>query len=278
MTVLSPHYPINKMELTIETMKQLNLFDDVQYKYFKNLNDEDKIKVEIEPLEPCNKQFTFELSGKKFKKVIAQKPLILPDEIIKIIKEYMGIYNLPGWSKIGKLSVDKIHGFYKEHYRRRLTNYKTNAHTSKVIMFRRILPSITYEKSVKLLELLPKPKEDVTIQNQSIFKVGDEVATYEYCGIIKKIGKRISIQKYTEEAGYDEDPMALKNQTHTKKIYKYNKSVLQKVCCISPDSISYVKRDGICYYSDKYNNSLKKPSYDVSENFEHRSRTIDYGY
>ena len=266
------------MELTIETMKQLNLFDDVQYKYFKNLNDEDKIKVEIEPLEPCNKQFTFELSGKKFKKVIAQKPLILPDEIIKIIKEFMGIYNLPGWSKIGKLSVDKIHGFYKEHYRRRLTNYKTNAHTSKVIMFRRILPSITYEKSVKLLELLPKPKEDMTIQNQSIFKVGDEIATYEYCGIIKKIGKRISIQKYTEEEGYDEDPMALKNQTHTKKIYKYNKSVLQKVCCISPDSISYVKRDGICYYSDKYNNSLKKPSYDVSENFEHRSKTIDYGH
>ena len=117
----------------------------------------------------------------------------------------------------------------------------------------------------------------MTIQNQSIFKVGDEVATYEYCGIIKKIGKRIGIQKYLEEEGYDEDPNACYEQTYTRIIYKYNKSVLQKVCCISPDSISYVKRDGICYYSDKYNNSLKKPSYDVSENFEHRSRTMDYG-
>ena len=199
------------------------------------------------------------------------------DDVWGVIKEFAGIYNLKGWDKIGKLGVDKIHNFYKEHYRKRLTNYKREAHTSKIIMFKQILPSITYEKSVKLLDLLPKPKEDMTIQNQSIFKVGDEVATYEYCGIIKKIGKRISIQKYTEEEGYDEDPDACYKQTYTEIIYKYNKSVLQKVCCISPDTISYVKRDGICYYSDKYNNSLKKPSYDVSENFEHRSRTMDYG-
>jgi hypothetical protein len=197
------------------------------------------------------------------------------DDIWSVIKEFAGIHNLKGWDKIGKLGVDKIHDFYKENYRKRLTNYKINAHKSKVMIFKQILPSITYERSVKLLDLLPKPKEDMTIQNQSIFKVGDEVATYDFCGIIRKIGKRISIQKYTEENGYDEDFNAFQNQSYTRIIYIYNKSVLQKVCCISPDSISYVKRDGIIY---RFNDNIfKNPGYDVSKIFEYRDRNMDYG-
>ena len=71
------------------------------------------------------------------------------DDVWGVIKEFSGIYNLKGWDKIGKLGVDKVHDFYKEHYRKRLTNCKREAHTSKIIMFKQILPSITYEKSVK---------------------------------------------------------------------------------------------------------------------------------
>jgi len=196
------------------------------------------------------------------------------DDIWGLIKEFAGIYNLKGWDKIGKLGIDKIHNFYRQNYRRRLTNYKKNAYTSKVMIFKKILPSITYERSVKLLDLLPKPKEDMTIKNQSIFKVGDEVATYDFCGIIKKIGKKISIKKYTEEKGYDKDHMAIRNQTYTEIIYKYNKSVLQKVCCISADSIRYIKRDGIIYSYNTIN--LTKVDYDI-DYFNHRSISVDYG-
>ena len=54
--------------LTIGKMKKLNLFDDIEYKYIKNIinNDDYLIKVDIEDLDCdrvgwCNKEFKFKL-------------------------------------------------------------------------------------------------------------------------------------------------------------------------------------------------------------------------
>jgi len=54
--------------LMVSTMKELDLFDNISYKYIKNIinNDDDDIEVEIEDL-PCDRvawcktRFTFEL-------------------------------------------------------------------------------------------------------------------------------------------------------------------------------------------------------------------------
>ena len=55
--------------LTISQMKELDLFDDIEYKYIKKIiqDDEDEIEVEIERLDCdriawCKTRFTFELN------------------------------------------------------------------------------------------------------------------------------------------------------------------------------------------------------------------------
>jgi len=61
--------------LMISQMKELNLFDDISYKYIKNIinYDDNDIKVEIEDLDCdrvcwCKTRFTFEISqGKVYK-------------------------------------------------------------------------------------------------------------------------------------------------------------------------------------------------------------------
>ena len=58
--------------LTISQMKKLNLFDNISYKYIKDIinNDDDDIEVEIEYLDCdrvawCKPRFTFEISQGK---------------------------------------------------------------------------------------------------------------------------------------------------------------------------------------------------------------------
>ena len=62
-----------KLFLDISYMKQLDLFDDIEYKYIKNIieDDEDYIEVEIEDLDCdriacCKTRFIFELNDEKF--------------------------------------------------------------------------------------------------------------------------------------------------------------------------------------------------------------------
>ena len=66
--------------LMVSTMKELDLFDNIPYKYIKNIinNDDDDIEVEIEDLECdriayCKTRFTFEISqGKTHKKFVVE--------------------------------------------------------------------------------------------------------------------------------------------------------------------------------------------------------------
>jgi hypothetical protein len=53
--------------LTISQMKEVDLFDDIEYKYFKNLNDDNVININIQIIDKCdtpgyvNALFIFEL-------------------------------------------------------------------------------------------------------------------------------------------------------------------------------------------------------------------------
>lgn len=58
--------------LMVSQMKELDLFDDIPYKYIKNIinRDEDDVEIEIEDLECdivayCKTRFTFEISQGK---------------------------------------------------------------------------------------------------------------------------------------------------------------------------------------------------------------------
>jgi hypothetical protein len=58
--------------LTISQMKKLGLFDNIEYKYIKNIieNDEDEIDIEIEDIKSnnewtCKTRFTFKISQGK---------------------------------------------------------------------------------------------------------------------------------------------------------------------------------------------------------------------
>ena len=67
--------------MNIEQMKKLDLFDDIPYKYIKNIinEDEETIDVVIEHLDCdiiayCKTRFTFEISqGKTYKKFVVEK-------------------------------------------------------------------------------------------------------------------------------------------------------------------------------------------------------------
>lgn len=194
------------------------------------------------------------------------------DDVWSIIKEFAGIYNLSGWNKIEKIGVGKLHDFYKEYYHMRITNYLKNAKLTKTFIFKKILPSISLKNASLLLDLLPK-KEKKEIN--ALFKVGDEVATYNYCGIVIKVGIRLTIQKYGTYS-YDQDPDAFKNQTPTYRIYKYNRNIKGNKTVISCDTIKYIRRDGKVFENEEIEFIETKYTYS-KEYFVHWKEFIDYG-
>jgi hypothetical protein len=137
-----------------------------------------------ELLQEMTKRFDFMVLKKK-------KTYNFCDDIWGVIKEFAGIYNITTeWYKLEKVSVDKIHDFYRTYYRRRIINYKSNVTETKRMIFKGI-----WKRPKNLLELSKLfVKDNPTIN----VKVGDEVIYDGWLGVVSKINKAsISWQRYT---------------------------------------------------------------------------------
>lgn len=171
-----------------------------------------------ELLQEMTKRFEFIVVSKK-------KTYEFCDDLWGIIKEFAGIYSITTeWYKLEKVSVDRVHDFYNKYYRRKITNYKTNAPETKRMIFKSI-----WKRPKNLVELsklfIKEPLPNV--------KVGDEVLYDSQLGVVSKINKSsISWRKYTIEKEVSEDPDAFRFQRfETVRLY-YCKTILEKAICI----------------------------------------------
>jgi hypothetical protein len=196
-----------------------------------NLTDE-------ELLQEMTKRFNFMVVSKK-------KTYNFCDDLWGVIKEFAGIYNITTeWYKLEKVSVDKIHDFYKTYYRRRISNYKSNATEAKHMIFKHI-----WKRPKNLLELSKLFVKDKPTINVN---VGDEVIYNRVLGVVSKVNKAsISWRKYTIYKEVSQNPDAFRQQTfETKRLY-YCKTNPEKAICIKNFCLPE-KWDSLEYHETTY--------------------------
>ena len=173
-----------------------------------------------ELLQEMTKRFEFIVVSKK------KKTYEFCDDLWGIIKEFAGIYHITTeWYKLEKVSVNDIHDFYGKYYRRRITNYKSNASEAKRMIFKSIWKRP--KNLVELSKLFIKEKPTFNV------KVGDEVLYNNWLGVVCKINKAsISWKKYTLEKKVSENPDAFRYQTFENIRHYYCKTITEKSICI----------------------------------------------
>lgn len=173
-----------------------------------------------ELLQEMTKRFEFMVVSKK------KKTYEFCDDLWDIIKEFAGIYNITTeWYKLEKVSVDNLHDFYRKYYRRRISNYKSNATETKRMIFKDIWKRP--KNLVELSKLFIKDKPTFNV------KVGDEVIYNDWLGVVSKINKAsISWKKYTIDRKVSQDPDAFREQRFETVRFYYCKTITEKATCI----------------------------------------------
>lgn len=137
-------------------------------------------------IKELNKRFNNVSIGekKKFK-------LDFNDDVWSEIKSFMGIYNITTcWSKLEKIGAIRLNDYYRENYRRRITNAHINPDETRKMIYQEIFKNMSLIQANNLYELI-KPKDNTITQK---VKVGDEITYSDFhndplAGIVIKINK-----------------------------------------------------------------------------------------
>jgi len=181
-----------------------------------------------------------------------------PDELWGVIKDFAGVYHIGiKWDKLEKIGVETIHNHYKDEYRYRIKNYKTDALGTKRIIFKDIFQKYkTKENMIKLYKLITDkyPNKNDKVSNFDC-KVGDQICYvssgwgYGYndlVGVVTKINKTtVSFKPYKIDRKVSENPNARREQTFETIRYYFDKKNFEKVKTIKNfnlDDSDYVER------------------------------------
>jgi len=112
---------------------------------------------------------------KKLKIVSVQQPkkYYLPDDVFNIVKEFVGVYKISAnWKKLERLSLEKLHSFYKYQMRcrvkrfrlctnkNRCLNYLENRDIIRKRILKRAFATPTNKfNNLQVLSLLTNPKK-----------------------------------------------------------------------------------------------------------------------
>ena len=177
------------------------------------------------------------------------------EEIWCIIKEYAGVYHIgTKWNKLEKIGVETVHNHYKDEYRYRISNYKTDALGTKRIIFKKIFQKYkTKENMMKLYKLITDKYPNNKVSNFDC-KVGDQICYisgwgyghHNLVGIVTKINKSTvsfrpyKIGKIVKEE--DPEPSGIRGFEYTR--YYFDKKNFKKVKAVKNfrlDNSDYVE-------------------------------------
>ena len=114
----------------------------------------------------------------------------IPDDVWNEIKSYMGVYNITtDWYKLEKVGGARLNNYYKQNYRRRITNAQHNPEKVRKMIYNKIFKNMTFTQANDLYELI-KPKKVI-----KKVEVGDVITHHNPAtlqintGIVIKVNK-----------------------------------------------------------------------------------------
>ena len=182
-----------------------------------SITDEELIKE-------INKRFNNVIIGEK--KIIK---LDFNDDVWGEIKSFMGIYNITTeWDKLGKVGATRLNGFYRENYRRSISNPASKPQKVREMIYKRIFKNMTIIQANNLYELI-KPKDNIIK-----VKIGDEIRydtnNYKhYAGIVIKVNKcSVRFKPYKILKEVSDNPNAYRGYSVETTKYYWDKNNFDK--------------------------------------------------